>query len=647
MRLTKAQFCGYKRLADTSCNVDGKLIAFLGPNEAGKSSVLEALEWLSNGDPLVLANRSRSLDVSDDDTVVRTTFVLEETDREALSQLCLEQDPITFTWAKTAGSRNLVDITPDPKWHSGPFRVAANLLEPLEKETGEAGIATWERLEDQSGIGDTLDCVVELLESARDRGWNTDEQEGVNRLIRFIRELDASKDEESGGCEEITHLQEVVIALNSVLEIVALGDPEKLVLDALWERRPRFVLFTEGDRFLQTSYALHDESLRNTPPAALANLLKLGGTSTHDLFSILSSGDKTRIKTKLRQVNETLKQRIRPAWRQAELTIEIANESTVIDILVNELHKNGSTTVIDERSDGLKTFIALISFLEEKKSVRPPILLIDEAETHLHYNAQSDLINVLLGQEEAKQVLYTTHSPGCLPPDLGTGVRFVSPSPDNNQVSHLKNNFWLSGVSGFSPLLFAMGASVAAFSACRQAVIAEGATEMILLPTMIRRATGDSEIPYQVAPGLSNVSAADASLQDVATRVAYLVDGDSGGRTKKKQLERAGVPTDKILSLPPGKAIEDLLTATCYLQAVNAHLAEIGYAGSPIVEDDIDPSVPITRSVQTWCEARGVSTPGKTAVASRLVWNPDSIELSELGKETLEDLHVTLTQILA
>lgn len=50
MKAYKLRFHGYKRLADTGCNVDGRMIAFLGPNEAGKSTVLNALDWFSNGD---------------------------------------------------------------------------------------------------------------------------------------------------------------------------------------------------------------------------------------------------------------------------------------------------------------------------------------------------------------------------------------------------------------------------------------------------------------------------------------------------------------------------------------------------------------------------------------------------------------------
>ena len=35
VRVSRIAFTGYQRLADTNCNTDGKMIAFLGANEAG------------------------------------------------------------------------------------------------------------------------------------------------------------------------------------------------------------------------------------------------------------------------------------------------------------------------------------------------------------------------------------------------------------------------------------------------------------------------------------------------------------------------------------------------------------------------------------------------------------------------------------
>ena len=117
-----------------------------------------------------------------------------------------------------------------------------------------------------------------------------------------------------------------------------------------------------------------------------------------------------------------------------------------------------------------------------------PILLIDEADIHLHYDAQADLIQMLSHQQQAAQVIYTTHSAGCLPKDLGTGVRLVEPNKDQER-SGVENWPWQKD-QGFGPLLLGMGASTLAFVPTRAALIGEGGSEIVLLPTLIREAVG-------------------------------------------------------------------------------------------------------------------------------------------------------------
>ena len=80
----------------------------------------------------------------------------------------------------------------------------------------------------------------------------------------------------------------------------------------------------------------------------------------------------------------------------------------------------------EERSDGLRTYLALIAFLSSKDLSTPPVLVFDEAESHLHWDAQADLINVLYDQNMASQIVYSTHSPGCLRMILGMGCELFS-----------------------------------------------------------------------------------------------------------------------------------------------------------------------------------------------------------------------------
>ena len=173
-------------------------------------------------------------------------------------------------------------------------------------------------------------------------------------------------------------------------------------------------------------------------------------------------------------------------------------------------------------SDGMRAFIALLAYTAvNAEGLTPPVLLVDEAELHLHYAAQADLVQVLTEQTAASQVIYTTHSAGCLPEDIGTGVRLVVPI-DGADRSRVINWFWDDDEPGFGPLLHGMGyaAGAFAFTPARFAVFAEGATELVLLPTLLREATGRRRIEFQVAPGLALVNRDTAStLKIEAARV--------------------------------------------------------------------------------------------------------------------------------
>lgn len=49
MRLIKAEISGFGRLAGAKVNLDNKVIAVVGPNEAGKTTLLKALAYIEIG----------------------------------------------------------------------------------------------------------------------------------------------------------------------------------------------------------------------------------------------------------------------------------------------------------------------------------------------------------------------------------------------------------------------------------------------------------------------------------------------------------------------------------------------------------------------------------------------------------------------
>lgn len=138
------------------------------------------------------------------------------------------------------------------------------------------------------------------------------------------------------------------------------------------------------------------------------------------------------------------------AWSQSRVEVRLPTDDNVLRIFIRS--DEGNLHRVAERSDGLKIFVALVAFLEAKQA-RAPIRMIDEAEQHLHWDAQADLMNMLHRQKQTGQMIYTTHSPGCLPHDLGTAVRLVLPAGDDR--SRVMNCMWEEG-PGFDPMLMAL-----------------------------------------------------------------------------------------------------------------------------------------------------------------------------------------------
>jgi predicted ATP-dependent endonuclease of OLD family len=247
------------------------------------------------------------------------------------------------------------------------------------------------------------------------------------------------------------------------------------------------------------------------------------------------------------------------------------------------------------------------------------VLLVDEAESHLHYDAQADLVRVFSRQQTVAKIIYTTHSAGCLPQDLGAGVRVVVPGEDG--VSKLRNNFWTEG-PGFSPLLTAMGASVLAFTPTRFAVVAEGASEVIMLPSLLREATGRGDLGFQVAPGLAELTPAAVPQLDLeAARVAYVVDDDKAGRAIRKKLGRGGVPDDLIVTLggrSSGLVLEDMCKREAYGKAVNSEFARSHGEAIQMPETAV-PAKGRPAALEAWCSQEGIEPPSKTAIAYRVL----------------------------
>ena len=401
-------------------------------------------------------------------------------------------------------------------------------------------------------------------------------------------------------------------------------------------RRPKFLLFGERERDLKSEYSISD--LKEDLPPAVGNLARVAGLNIEDLIRFVEENDRGQIETIVQEANNRLKDVFGEYWSQSSLRVGISVSSDIVHILVKE--EKTPFVKIAERSDGLRRFVALVSFLHLEKAEVPPILLIDELETHLHYDAQADLIQMLARQELASKVIYTTHSVGCLPEDLGTGVRMIDPGPDSSRI---ENWFWESDEPGFSPLLFGMGAQTLAFIPVRYSLIAEGAADMILLPSLFREVSSRSHLGFQIVPGLAEANeGAIIQLNNSAHRTAYLVDTDEAGHGLRERLTRTGIDVGNIHTYEDAdgsaNVLEDFVDEHLYVKAVNEELFR-SYGPEHTVSTFDLGETNRPQVLAHWCKQRNLKVPSKRAVAYRVLdLRHDQRLVDSRKRKTLERL---------
>lgn len=630
------RFEGFKRLARTGCNTDTRILAFVGANESGKSSLLEGLTWLTNGAEDALNPLWANRFTPPTDVVVEAVFELDKSDLEEVADLDLLEEPRAFRLQKLQNGTYRTGVEPEPLRNSKPFEDAAGRLRAARRKLSSQFSAATVETADGEGVDINPDAWADAVEEALnqpDNNWPQDVIAAAERLCNWLEEVPPTS--RSGKTRD----PKTAEVLRSVSTIAVSPHPRHVAKERLRPRVPRFVLFREEDRNLATVHPISDEATRRDPQPALANLLRIGDLDLDRLWRFVEQVDASSRESYVESANEALLDFFTEAWNQTQIAVRLKVTDTTLEVLLKELGRGGPVTNIEERSDGLRTFVALGAFLASQRLSVPPILLIDEAETHLHIDAQADLVGILLKQIDATQVFYTTHSPSCLPTDLGTGIRLLRKDPTRNNASEIRHDFWTNREPGFAPLLYAMGASAAAFSACRHAVLAEGAADMVLLPTLIRMATGLDDLNYQIAPGLAAANGFGMRVEEVAARVLYLTDGDGPGITYVNQLRNAGIHDDHIFSLPPGWATEDLVSRAVFVRVINTLLA----TDKQLKESELGSGKPVVKLLEDWGERENCSTPGHLVIAYGLVNNAKDLKLATGAREALRRLHADWT----
>ncbi len=668
MKLLKIRIERFRRFSGTcSLDVDESVIALVGPNEAGKSSILTAIEMLLDGRAPEQRDITRG---SAGSASVGGLFYLEEEDRAVIAAI-YEGDLVQRVWVTRASGSDSTTwgLEPHPRRDLGPRQRCAALVAELQGDTA---------LDAQYSVNPDLPWDPQLFVNVAEHLTSTEETlapeviDALDSLAARLRDLvypqpEASEDDDEESRQTLAeneHRREARSIAASALEQLGQHErqprPWRQVVDALQNRLPAVAFFRSEDRELQTTYVLAE--IVNDPPHALNNLCTVAGLEIPDLAATWET-NKPHVEKLVEDANAILKDRFQMTWNQSTVYPRFGAPNDGILRLFISTEGDVDYSEVQERSDGLRWFLALDAFLAAQ-GAQLPVLLVDEAETHLHYDAQADLVDALMRQKIAAKIIYTTHSIGCLPPDLGRGIRAVLPER-NTERSKIENSYWSivpedNDKVGYTPLLFAMGASLLSLTVPRFGLICEGPSDAILLPTLMREVAELSRLTYRVVPGLSEIARSQmAALPQHAGRVACLTDGDGPGNQLLQQIRDAEAVDDACLfslsSVLDGCTLEDLVDANAFAHAVNIEFETWGITGARLTSADI-PDVGRSAAVKAFCEANGgnSSSLNKNRIAQRIVdlrsTGEDGTEprilVAESVRDPLKSLHDAVTAVL-
>jgi hypothetical protein len=610
--LYQLRLIDYRRFADGTINLDSKMVAILGPNESGKSSILDALALFNDQNRVPTVHLRRNTSQADGRVVAELTYRLTDDER---ADVPYEVPDSAVLWLKI---KKRVGGTLEAELHPPPARPKASRIAAVEA-LRKAQASPWYRKVDDAADeedGERLTAVLDALTSQLDRDDEQADESTLSSLNVAISKL-SKLDPKAHSKTSQKAAASLLGKLSASLDIEKLPTPGDIA-NAIAANRPRAVPFDDAHRTLGFT---HNLSNLAEVSAAFQNLSDFGGLDLSTLVAAIQDNDSGAKRTLLGNAVRRINRRLEDDWGQSDLKVDF-DVISLEDVRITVAGADGQQFDLIHRSDGMRMFLALCAFLAKEGQDPRPILLVDELERHLHYEAQADIVSMFDSRTDVSQVVYSTHSIGCLPQDLGRGVRVVV--PDTTAGTSRVDNLWIRGGIGVEPLMAAMGAATLPLQPSRPLVYGEGPADALLLPGLIREAIDGSPLAYLIVSGASRISRANFDdFDQSAAHVVYLYDGDQAAKERRRFLNREkGVPLDRILQLEPGVTLEDLIDPGLWVDGCNSAIVAIAQGdydvGEELQRKDIKQKARVP-ALEEWCTKRGYRIPEKLKIAEMIL----------------------------
>jgi len=544
MKLLAFQIRNFRSIVDSGwipLSQDG-ITAFVGQNESGKSSVLDALFFalsdeapteddfrVGADDPVVMFRIS--IEFSEIEAELSGNHVLE---REAVKNfLILKNGIVEF---ETSWSRNTANRREKIGSYVGMF--SQELSDLLDKTTTVS-------------VSEILNTFVSTLSETNSDEVNPNQSSDVPKRNSFSPHDFAS-----------------------------------ILLDAM----PRAVLFNEESGRLPNHVDIDNEGQpTGIGHQAAKNYLLIAGIELPDLIS----GDRRARENTLNRANNKVSADFNSFWSQTigksgklSLKCDIDNygaghEKSGMPHLVFWICDGSTQLYPKQRSQGVRWFVSFYLQLKASEiSQQRRLFLLDEPGANLHSKAQADvlkLINKLA--KERSTVIYSTHSPQLLEYSKLFRVHAVQrdgeqdDSPTKIIDAHRLGS---ASTDTLSPVLSAMGVDLSNHQVIRKTnnVLLEEMSGHYYLESFWKLTGQTKEAHFIAATGVNKIEALANMFRGWDLEFIVAIDDDKQGREVFKSLKRElfgdvdDLARKSLVKMPDCPGIEDAFSAADFRKFV-------------------------------------------------------------------------------
>ena len=596
MRLTHVRVQNYRCVRDTGrFQVEQAKTILVGPNEAGKTAVLEALQRINPPDGVrgfdPLRDYPRKLYNAD----IQSGRLDPKSIPVASAQFELEPDDLaelpdgvgTTGYSCTRYLNNRLAHTLE----GGPEVVVFS--EEIRKDLRRLATHVDSRAaqEDEApGLDDVIgDWQVGTTKIDRERGFEL--QSWLDSAIEFVDENDTA--------EDARHTR--------LLEYTRIPEQRAAVLEKLKSRLPAFVYFNNYVRVRPSLHLRHfaervEQDLLDDDRYDYGNLclLKLLGFTVRELADLGDTPDPGHDQEAFDSYRSQLDERdiqlnaasvrltgdIRSIWNpdptraEAETVLIKADGQYLKVVIEDEL---GVQIDVDQRSAGFQWLMSffVVFFAEAKDAHANAILLLDEPGLSLHGLKQREFRQTISRLAEGNQTIYTTHSPFLVGPEELDLVRVVEMT-DRDEGTKVHTSVTASDPAALLPLQEALGYDLAqSLFAQQRNLVLEGLTDFWYFEAtaQLLRDASLADLNQKIALLPANAAGKVVYFATILhannLKVAALLDSDNAGDQAAKQetlihtlgnknILRTGDVCPGAISKPE---IEDLLRTTLVAMA--------------------------------------------------------------------------------